>query len=113
MGQSMMKRYRSIVLGTAIAGTLSGLAPAFAQTTAIETYRCADGTNFIVGHFPYDKRAYVQIDGGEVTLRKRLSFSGERYAGSGVTLLIAKSGGVTIKHAKRPVTACDLLARDQ
>lgn len=97
----------------AVGGTLAGLAPAFAQTTAIQTYRCADGTNFIVGYFPYDKRAYVQIDGGEVTLRQRLSFAGTRYAGRGVTLLIAKSGGVTIKHAKRPVTACDLVIREQ
>ncbi len=102
-----------IVLGTAIAGTLMGLAPARAQSTAIQSYRCADGTNFIVGYFPYDNRAYVQIDGGEVTLRKRLSFGGTRYAGSGVTLLVAKSGAVTVKHARRPVTACNLVITEQ
>src|SRR5215471_18822838 len=111
MGQANMNAYRSIVLG--MAGTLVGLAPVLAQTTAIQTYRCADGTNFIVGYFPYDKRAYVQIDGGEVTLRQRLSLSGTRYAGSGVTLLIAKSGAVTVKHARKPVTACDLVIREQ
>ena len=27
--------------------------------------------NFIVGFIPYDKRAHLQIDGGEVTLLKR------------------------------------------
>jgi membrane-bound inhibitor of C-type lysozyme len=113
MGQSTMTRHRLIVLGIAIAGILAGFAPALAQTTAIQTYRCSDGTNFIVGYFPYDKRAYVQIDGSEVTLRQRLSFSGTRYAGSGVTLSIAKSGAVTVKHARRPVTACNLVVREQ
>ncbi len=108
-----MMRYRLMVLGIAIAGTVAGVAPVLAQTTAIQTYRCADGTNFIVGYFPYDKRAYVQIDGGEVTLRKRLSLSGTRYAGSGVTLSIAKSGAVRVKHAKRPVTACNVVVSEQ
>ena len=97
-----------IVLGTAIAGTVACLTPAFAQSTTVQSYHCADGTNFIVGSFPYDKRVYVQIDGGEVTLRKRLWFAGTRYAGSGVTLLIAKSGAVRVKPAKRPFTACKL-----
>jgi hypothetical protein len=50
----------------------------------------------------------MEIDGGEVTLLKRLSFSGTRYAGGGVTLRIAKSGAITVKHAKRPFTACNL-----
>ena len=97
-----------IVLGTAVGGTMAGLAPALAQSTTVQSYHCADGTNFIVGSFPYDKRVYVQIDGSEVTLRKRLWFAGTRYAGSGVTLLIAKSGAVTVKPAKRPFTACKL-----
>jgi membrane-bound inhibitor of C-type lysozyme len=108
-----MKRHGMNVLGMAIVGTLAGLVPALAQSTTIQTYQCADGTNFIVGYFPYDKRAYVQIDGGEVTLRQRLSLSGTRYAGSGVTLSIAKSGAVTVKHAKRPVTVCNLVVREQ
>src|SRR5262249_314996 len=101
-----MKRYVMIILGT-ILGTLAGQAPVLAQSTTIQTYHCTDGTNFIVGFFPYDKRAYLQIDGGEVTLRKRPSFSGTRYAGAGVTLLLAKSGAVTVKHARRPVTTCN------
>ena len=80
MGQSTMTRYRSIVLGMMVAGTLAGPAPVFAQSTTVQSYHCADGTNFIVGFFPYDGRAHLQIDGGEVTLRKRLSVSGTRYA---------------------------------
>ena len=95
-----------IVLGMTLGGTLTGLAPALAQGTTVQNYHCADGTNFIVGFFPYDKRAHVEIDGGEVTLLKRLAFSGSRYAGHGVTLRIDKSGAITIKHARRSVTAC-------
>jgi len=95
-----------IVLGMIVGGTLAGVAPVLAQDTAVQSYHCADGTNFIVGFFPYDKRAHLQIDGGEVTLLKRLSLSGTRYAGHGVTLRIDKAGSITVKHAKKPVTAC-------
>jgi membrane-bound inhibitor of C-type lysozyme len=108
-----MKRYGLTVLGTALAGTLAGLLPALAQDTTIQTYHCADGTNFILGFFPYDKRAHLQIDGGEVTLLKRTSFSGTRYAGHGVTLRIDRAGAMTVKHAKSPLTACNLDLRQQ
>ena len=67
-------------------GTLVGLAPVFAQSTTVQSYHCADGTNFIIGFFPYDGRAHLQIDGSEVTLLKRLSLSGTRYAGGGVSV---------------------------
>ncbi len=60
MGQSRMKWYRSIVLGMTVAGTLAGPAPVFAQSTTVQSYHCADGTNFIVGFFPYDKRAHLE-----------------------------------------------------
>lgn len=104
-----MMHYRMIVLGMAIGGTLAGLTPVLAQDTRVQYYHCADGTNFIVGFFPYDKRAHMQIDGGELTLRKRLSVSGERYAGGGVTLRIEKSGSLTVKHARRPATSCNVI----
>ena len=109
MGQSTMRRYRSIVLGMMVVGTFAGLAPVFAQSTTVQSYHCADGTNFIVGFFPYDGRAHLQIDGGELTLLKRLSLSGTRYAGAGVTLKIEKSGSITVKHARKPVTACNAI----
>ena len=80
--------------------------PALTQTT-FQNYRCADGTQFIVGFFEYDKRAHLQIDGRAVTLGKRFALSGSRYSGGGVTLKITKAG-TTVKHAKRPVTACEL-----
>jgi membrane-bound inhibitor of C-type lysozyme len=104
-----MKWRELVVLGMTVAGTLAGPAPVFAQGTTVQSYHCADGTNFIVGFFPYDGRAHLQIDGGEVTLLKRLSLSGTRYAGGGVTLKIEKSGAITVKHARKPITACNAI----
>jgi len=77
----------------------------FAQSS-FRNYRCADGTQFIVGFFPYDRRAHLQIDGKAVTLGKRVALSGSRYSGGGVTLKITKAG-TTVKHGKRPATACE------
>jgi membrane-bound inhibitor of C-type lysozyme len=103
-----MYRHSAIVIfGAAllVAGVATGSSAALAQT--FQSYRCADGTQFIVGFFEYDPRAHLQIDGKAVTLGRRLTLSGSRYSGSGVTLKITKTG-TTIKHAKRPVTACEL-----
>jgi len=86
------------------ANLASSSTPAFAQT--FQNYRCADGSQFIVGFFPYDRRAHLQIDGKAVTLGKRVALSGSRYSGGGVTLKVTKAGA-TIKHGKRPVTACE------
>jgi membrane-bound inhibitor of C-type lysozyme len=102
-----MNRYRTAIFGAAfvVAGMVSGSSSATAQT--FENYHCADGTRFIVGFFKYDSRAHVQIDGNAVTLAKRLALSGSRYSGDGVTLVFTK-GRVTIRHARRPATACEL-----
>ena len=97
---------KTIVFGAALAGMASGAPPALAQT--FQNYRCADGSRFIVGFFQYDKRAHLQIDGRAVTLAKRLALSGSRYSGDGVTLKIGRAG-TTIRHAKRPTTACELI----
>jgi membrane-bound inhibitor of C-type lysozyme len=86
---------------------LFGASPAQAQTTTWQTYRCADGSEFIVGFFGYDKRAHMQVDGKAVTLEKRIALGGSRYSGGGVTLRVTKSG-TTFKIGKRPVTACQL-----
>ncbi len=100
-----MNRHKNpIIFGAAGVATTSS--PAFPQT--FQTYRCADGPQFIVGFFEYDKRAHMQIDGRAVTLGKRLALSGSRYSGGGVTLKITKAG-TTVKHAKRPTTACQLI----
>jgi membrane-bound inhibitor of C-type lysozyme len=102
-----MTAYKTAVFGAAllIAGVVTGPSAALAQT--FSTYRCADGTRFIVGFYQYDSRAYLQIDGRAVTLRKRLALSGARYSGGGVALVITKAGS-TIKHVRRPATACEL-----
>jgi membrane-bound inhibitor of C-type lysozyme len=100
-----MDRHKVILLAFAmlLAGTF-GARPAAAQT--FQTYRCADGTQFIVGFYDLDTRAFLQIDGEPVTLAKRLTVSGARYSGAGITLRIDKAGTTTVKHLKRPLTAC-------
>ena len=96
------------ILGAALAVTAAATAPsaALAQTRFLN-YRCADGTQFIAGFFQYDPRAHLQLDGKALTLPKRVALSGSRYSGKGVTLRITKAGATTLKHAKRPVTACE------
>jgi hypothetical protein len=42
-----------------------GALPARAQT--FQNYCCADGSSFIVGFNPHDKRAHIQLDGRAVT----------------------------------------------
>jgi membrane-bound inhibitor of C-type lysozyme len=101
-----MNNRKIAVFGAAFFLGTVGASAAFAQT--FQNYRCADGTQFIVGFFEYDSRAHLQLDGRAVTLGKRFAFSGSRYSGSGVTLKITKAGITTLKHAKRPVTACEL-----
>jgi membrane-bound inhibitor of C-type lysozyme len=96
-----------VVVGAAllVAGVATASSAALAQT--FQSYRCADGTQFIAGFFENDNRAYLQIDGRAVTLGRRLSLSGSRYSGGGVTLKITKAG-TTVKHARRPTTGCEL-----
>lgn len=94
------------VVAILVAGVFTGPLPTSAQT--FESYRCADGTSFIVGFYQYDSRAFLQVDGRAITLKKRLGVSGARYTGSGVTLVIGKAR-TTIRHVKRPVTACELI----
>ena len=105
-----MKRCGKLVVGmVAIGGFWLSLSPVLAQTTTFRNYHCADGSEFILGFYPYDSSAYLQIDGNPVTLRKRVALSGERYSGSGVTLRFLKSGGISVKHAGRKVTTCELM----
>jgi membrane-bound inhibitor of C-type lysozyme len=102
-----MNRCKTIIFGAVlcVAGVAAGVSAASAQTT-FQSYRCADGTPFIAAFYPYDSRAHLQIDGREVTLAKRLTWSGTRYSGDGVVLRMTKAG-ITVKHARRPTTACE------
>jgi hypothetical protein len=104
----MNRRKAQFVFGTAllVAGIAAGPSPALAQS--FHSYRCADGTHFIAGFYKYDSRAFLQLDGRAVTLTKRLALSGTTYSGGGVRFKIGKAG-VTLKHARRPTTACELV----
>ena len=101
-------RWRGAAISGAVifvAGFVAGTSPVSAQT--FDTYRCADGTQVILAFYPGDKRAYLQIDGHPVTLRKRLALPGKRYSGGGVNLVVTATG-IRLKHARRPLTACEL-----
>ena len=100
-----MNRQKHSIFGATLWVVAAGASPAMAQT--FQNYRCADGTQFIVGFFEYDNRAHLQIDGKAVTLARRVGLSGARYSGGGVTLKITRTG-TTVKHARRPMTACEL-----
>jgi membrane-bound inhibitor of C-type lysozyme len=100
--------WRKTIISAAVlpaAGIWAAAPPAQAQS--FQTYRCTDGTQFIVAFYADDSHAYMQIDGRPVRLAKRLALSGSRYTGGGVTLKITKAG-TTVRHAKRPVAACEL-----
>ena len=85
-----MNRGMRSIFGGMLFFAVAGGSPALAQT--FQSYRCADGTQFIVGFFEYDPRAHLQIDGKAVTLARRFALSGSRYSGGGVTLKITKAG---------------------
>ncbi|MBW7968321.1 MliC family protein [Bradyrhizobium sp. BR 10289] len=105
-----MGRHKAIVLAIAmLAGGMINARQAAAQT--FRTYRCTDGTQFIVGFYDHDTRAFLQIDGAPVMLERRLALSGARYSGAGITLRIAKTGATTVKHLKRPATACAVVEK--
>jgi membrane-bound inhibitor of C-type lysozyme len=101
-----MKLTAIVLVGAAMLGALAaGASPVAAQT--FKTYACADGTQFIAGFFQYDKRAHLQIDGKAVALTRRIALSGSRYSGGGIVLKVGRAGA-TIKHGKRPASACSV-----
>ena len=102
----MTYRGGAILVG-AILFEIFGSSAAPAQS-AFRNYHCADGTQFIAAFFNGETRAHLQLDGKAVTLTKRLSLTGTRYRGSGVTLEITRAGLTRLRHAKRSVTACEL-----
>jgi membrane-bound inhibitor of C-type lysozyme len=102
-----MKRQRAAACwaATFLVGLVVQASPASVQT--FNSYRCADGTRFLVAFYPGDDRAYLQIDGRSVTLKKSLIALGRRYSGGGVSLVITAAGAL-IRHVRRPETACEL-----
>ena len=107
-----MKRLRILLkalMGAAVLGAAAAeFVPTPAHAQGFQTYHCADGTQFVVGFYPYDSRAFVQIDGREITLPRRLALFGTRYSGGDVTLKMTRSGATTIRHAKRRESVCSV-----
>lgn len=100
-----MRWHKAFVVALAPIAAISLTASAAVAQT-FQNYRCADGTHFILGFYDADPRAFLQIDGKAVPLRRRLTLAGSRYSGSGVTLRVGKAG-TTVKHLKRPATNCE------
>jgi membrane-bound inhibitor of C-type lysozyme len=103
-----MNRRNITIFGAALgfAAVVTMPSQAAAQSD-FKNYRCADGSQFTVGFFQYDRRAHMQLDGKALTLPKRWTLSGSRYQGKGVTLGITKAGITTLKHARRRTTTCE------
>jgi len=91
-------RRRDFVTIFVAAAILIGMSPVFAQT--FRTYRCYDGSQFILALFEGDNRAHLQLDGKALTLPKRISLSGSRYAKGDISLKITKMG-ITLKRGKQ------------
>jgi len=92
----MRRSYFITILGAG--GILIVQSPLFAQT--FHTYRCYDGSQFILAFFEGDKRAHLQLDGRAVTLSKRISLSGTRYSKGDISLRITNAG-ITLKRGKQ------------
>jgi membrane-bound inhibitor of C-type lysozyme len=102
-----MNCHSNRIVAALCAAAIATIPQAALAQSSFRNYRCADGSQFIVGFFQYDKRAHLQLDGKALTLPKRVSLSGSRYQAKGVTLRITKGGVTTLKHAKRPTTTCE------
>lgn len=97
-------RWGSVISGLVVGWAMALQAlPAAAQTFTV--YRCRDGAQFALAFFEYDKRAHLQLDGKALTLAKRLTLSGVRYAKGDVSLRIVKNT-VTLKRGRR-VSECE------
>jgi membrane-bound inhibitor of C-type lysozyme len=93
------------LIGILVVGTLAFAAlPAKAQSS-ITLYQCNDGSQFAVAFYAADTHAHIQLNGKSLSLRHWPSLAGARYSGSGVTLLLTKTGA-TLKHPRMPLTSC-------
>jgi membrane-bound inhibitor of C-type lysozyme len=93
-----MRRRAFIAFLAGAAAIVIGQSPAVAQTFL--TYSCLDGSEFVAAFLAGDRSAHLHLDGKAMTLPRRLSLSGTRYAKGDVTLRIAKSV-TTLTRGKR------------
>jgi membrane-bound inhibitor of C-type lysozyme len=89
---------RNFIAIFGVAGILISQSPVFGQT--FRTYRCFDGSQFVLAFFEGDKRAHLQLDGRAITLSKRISLSGSRYSKGDISLRIAGTD-ITLKRGKQ------------
>ena len=68
-------------------------------------YECNDGAQFQVALLDRDSMAYLQLDGHAYRLPKKIAYSGDRYAQSGITFWVRGNGRTTIKRAGK-VSEC-------
>ena len=97
-----MRRRNFITLLAGAAAILIGQPSAVAQTFL--TYSCLDGSEFVVALFAGERSAYLKLDGKSMSLPRRLSLSGTRYAKGDITLWITKTA-TTLQRGKRS-TGC-------
>jgi len=95
--EDYMKRCHLISLLGA-AAIVIGQPPAVAQPFL--TYSCLDGSEFVVAFFAGERSAHLQLDGKAISLPRRLSLSGTRYAKGDISLSLTKTG-TTLKRGKR------------
>ena len=91
-------RWRDVFTTIVATGILICPLPAFAET--FHTYRCYDGSEFVLAFFEGDKRAHLQLDGKAVTLPKHIPLSGSHYAKGSISLRITKTG-ITLERGKQ------------
>jgi membrane-bound inhibitor of C-type lysozyme len=106
-----MKRtwiFLKILMCAVVLGAAADFKAAAVHAQTFQSYHCADGTEFIVAFYPYDPRAFIQIDGRAITLPRRLALSGQRYSSGDVTLKVTRAGATTIRRAWRREAACTL-----
>jgi membrane-bound inhibitor of C-type lysozyme len=96
-------RHRLICGALAVIGVATLGATARAQRFI--AYECNDGTQFQAAVIDRAKMAYLQLDGHSYQLPKRIAYTGDRYAKSGVTYWVRGSGRVTVKRAGK-VSEC-------
>jgi membrane-bound inhibitor of C-type lysozyme len=97
--QMLLTKFTTLLV---VVGTIIRLSPASGQT--FTTYHCRDGAEFVIAFFEHDRRAHLQLDGKALTLPKRPSLSGSRYAKGNITMRITKTV-TTLKRGKRS-TVC-------
>ncbi len=95
---------RALMVG--LAGSVGLAMPAAAGS--IDLYQCADGLQFALAFYDADSHAHIQLNGKALSLPKRLSLSGARYAAGGITLRIDKDD-TSLKRPREAATTCKKL----